>query len=97
MMEAMLRESRGEDLSPLDELLLSRSHAVNLKLAEEAFIAFRQGNLEEEVWQTRLEFVLDRLASEHERARWATRRESGWYVQGFVDYIDAELAKRYDE
>ena len=97
LMEAVLRQSRGEELTPLDELLLGRSDAGNLKLAEESFIAFRQGNLEEEVWLTRLEFVLDMLASEHGRARWAVRRETGWYVQGFVDYMDAELARRYGE
>jgi len=97
LMEASLRQAHGEELSALDEALLSQRHAANMKLAEESFIAFRDGNLDPEIWLTRAEVVLDNLASEQERTRWAVRRESGWYVQDFVEYIDAELAERYGQ
>ena len=97
LLDAIVREAQGEELSASEKVLLDYSNAANLKLAEESYIAFQQGNLDEEVWLTRAEFILDRLASEHERVRWAVRRESGWYVQGFVDYIDAELASRYGQ
>jgi hypothetical protein len=97
LMEASLRDANGDELSALDEMLLSQSHAARLKLAEESFIAFRGENLDPDVWLTRAEFALDTLASERERSRWAVRRESGWYVQDFVDYIDAELATRYGQ
>ncbi len=97
LMEASLRDADGDELSALDEALLSQSHAASMKLAEESFIAFRDGNLDPDVWLTRAEIVLDNLASEQERGRWAVRRESGWYVQDFVDYIDAELSMRYGQ
>ncbi len=97
LMDASLRDAGGDELSALDEALLSQSHAASMKLAEESFIAFRDGNLDPDVWLTRAEIVLDNLASERERGRWAVRRESGWYVQDFVDYIDAELSMRYGQ
>lgn len=97
LMEASLRDADGDELSALDEALLSQSHAASMKLAEESFIAFRDGNLDPDVWLTRAELVLDNLASERERGRWAVRRESGWYVQDFVDYIDGELSMRYGQ
>ena len=68
-----------------------------MKLAEESFIAYRQGNLDQEIWLTRVEVALDNLANDRERARWAVRRETGWYIQDFVDYVDAELSLRYGE
>ena len=97
LMEARLREFAGDQLSAMDEMMLDQSFAAGMKLAEESFIAFRDGNVDAEVWLTRAEIVLDNLASEAARDRWARRRLSGWYVQGFVDYIDSEIASRYGE
>ena len=97
LLEARLRDANGDELSALDEMLLNQVHGASMKLAEESFIAFRDGNLDPDVWLTRAELVLDNLASERERGRWAVRRESGWYVQDFVDYIDGELSMRYGQ
>ena len=97
LMEARLRDANGDELSALDQMLLNQQHGASMKLAEESFIAFRDGNLDTDVWLTRAEIVLDNLASERERRRWAGRRESGWYIQDFVDYIDAELSMRYGQ
>ncbi len=96
-MEAGLRDANGDELSALDEIILNQIHGASMKLAEESFIAFRDGNLDLDIWLTRAELVLDNLPSERERGRWPVRRESGWYVQDFVDYIDAELAERYGQ
>ena len=96
-LEAASREAQGEELSELDESLLNQAQGVRMKLAEESFSAFRAGHLDEEVWQTRAETVLDSLARESERRRWAVRRASGWYVQGFVDFIDSGLSEREGE
>ena len=95
--EALYRQAQGVELSREDEAILDTLQALNLKLAEESFIAFRAGNLDSEVWLTRAEVVLDRMANEPERNRWADRREQGWYVQDFIDYIDTELALRYGQ
>jgi len=95
--EAFAKETRGEELSIEDEFVLANTLGANIKLAEESFLAFRDGHLEEEVWLTRAESVLDRMAREQDRTRWAVRRDNGWYVQGFADFIDAELALRYGE
>ena len=97
LLEAIAREARGEELSFIQEHVLSQSFGVRMKLAEESFIVFRDGNLDEEIWLARAELALDLLANEHNRRRWVDRRNSGWYVQGFVDYMDSELAKRYGQ
>ncbi len=97
VMEARLRDANGDELSALDEMIINQVQGASMKLAEESFIAFRDGNLDSDVWLTRAEIVLDNLASERERDRWADRRESGWYVQDFVDYIDGELSMRYGQ
>ena len=94
LLEAMAREAQGEELSFIQEHVLNQYFGVRMKLAEESFIVFRDGNLDEEVWLTRAELALDLIANEHDRRRWADRRTSGWYVQGFVDFMDSELAKR---
>jgi hypothetical protein len=97
LIEAMSREAQGEDLSFSQEYLLSQSFGLRMKLAEESFLIFRDGNLDEEVWITRAELALSVLANERNRRRWMDRRGSGWYVQDFVDYVDSELAERYGQ
>lgn len=97
LLEAISREVRGEELSVAQEYVLSQSFGARMKLAEESFLVYRDGNLDEEVWLTRAEIALFNLANEHNRRRWADRRESGWYVQDFVRYIDFELSERYGE
>lgn len=97
VLEAMARESQGEELSFIQDHVLNQAFGARMKLAEESFIVFRDGNLDEDVWLTRAELALDVLANEHDRRRWEARRESGWYVQGFVDFMDSELARRYGQ
>ena len=96
-LEARFTEARGEELSSEAEFVLGSILGLQLKLAEESFIAFSDGHLEEEVWLTRVEVALDFLSGEKNRRRWEIRRDMGWYVQDFVDYIDLEISARYGE
>ena len=97
VLDAYSKEARGDALSTTDEFVLSQALGARMKLAEESYIAFRDGHLEEEIWLTRAELALDLLASEQNRRRWADRRESGWYLQDFVEFVDDELSTRYGE
>ena len=97
LVEALSKEAQGDELSFAEQFILNQAFGAQMKLAEESFIAFRDGHLDEEVWLTRAEVVLDNFAGESDRRRWANRRESGWYVQEFTDYMDSELSKRYGE
>jgi hypothetical protein len=94
---AIAKEIRGDELSIEDELVLSQRFASLLKLGEESFIAYRDERLEEEIFLTRVEFILDFMANENYHRRWDDRRESGWYVQGYVDWMDTQVAERYGE
>ena len=94
---ASFKENQGEELNPSEEALLGQGLGLRMKYTEESFLAYRNGRLDEEVWQTRAKQTLDALRNENDRRRWARRAESGWYVQGFVDFIDAEISRRYGE
>ena len=91
--EAIIKEAQGEDLSLLEERLLDQALGLRMKYAEESFMAFRDGRLDEEVWQTRANQLLGTLVSENDRRRWSRRRGRGTYVQDFVDWVDSELSK----
>jgi hypothetical protein len=95
--EATIKEAQGEDLSLLEERLLDQALGLRMKYAEESFMAFRDGRLDEEVWQTRANQLLGTLISENDRRRWSLRRGRGTYVQDFVDWVDSELSKRHGE
>ncbi len=91
LVEAGSREIQGEELNAAQRLLLDQYFAATLKAHEESFIAYRAGRLEEEVWQTRANLLVGMLSNERQLRRWVGRRDSGWYVQDFVDWLDRAL------
>ena len=97
LMEANAKEAQGEELSYSEESILDQALALRMKYAEESFMAYRDGRLEDEVWRTRANLLLDSLAGEADRRRWASRQGRGWYIQGFVDWVNYGLSERYGE
>ncbi len=97
LVEANVREAQGEELSPSDEYLLNQALALRMKYTEESFLAYRAGRLNEDLWLTRANLLLDYLENENNRRRWAARQGRGWYVQSFVDWLNSEISNRYSE
>lgn len=89
------RMGAGEELSPVEEAQVSGILVIALKLAEESFMAYRDGRLDEEVWQTRAALALNLLRRESSRKYWEGARTQGAYVPGFVDWLDTALVERY--
>lgn len=96
--EAFSIFAEGGELTFVQGQVLLSYLGPTLKLTEESFIAYRAGRLSEEVWLTRAKLALDVFSGTEETQReWITKRDSGWYVQDFADWFDAELAKRIEE
>jgi hypothetical protein len=94
---ARLKERQGQELSPSDELLLDQALSLQMKYTEESFLAFRDGRLDEEIWQTRANQIVDSLGNENDRRRWDRRKDRGWYVDDFVQWVNSEITTRYGE
>ena len=74
--DVFTRLNTGADLSATD-----RTHIVGMvitatKIAEESFLAFRDGRLDEEIWLTRLAFAVNVVQSELARSIW--RNTADW-------------------
>ncbi len=91
------RRIAGEELSSAEETQYFAYSVAVLKLAEEAFLVYRDGRLDEEIWQTRANFALNFFSFEQDREVWEINRGSGNYVPGFVEWFDAALVERYGE
>ena len=90
--------TNGGDISA-DESQSANSLIVGaLKIAEESYIAYRNGRLDEDVWLTRA--TLARAAMRHEQSRelWTSyMRINNVFVPEFVEWLDAMLIENYDE
>ncbi len=95
--DVFYRRNTGEELSPAEETQFFSYFVAVLKLAEEAFLVYRDGRLDEEIWQTRANFALNTFSREQDREVWETNRGSGNYVPEFVEWFDAALVERYGE
>jgi len=65
-----------------------------LKLAEESFLQYRDGFLEEEYWQTRAAFALINLQTESARAHYREQMKRGVFVNDFTAWIDQALLQQ---
>ena len=89
-----LKLTEGGELSHTELAQAQQMFIVTLKLAEESFIAHRDGRLDDEVWQTRIDLVLLYLARQEMRDFWAVFRTRGLAVPGFLEYVDQAMTQR---
>jgi hypothetical protein len=69
-----------------------------LKIAEESYIAYINGRLDEEVWLTRARLALAAMRHEQSREIWSSfLRYHNSFVPVFVEWLDAALIENYDE
>ena len=95
--EVQEKRNAGELLDPSDLNQLSSILIGALKLAEESFIAEREGRLDQEIWETRAAFMLGQLSHEVAREQYALFRDGGVLIEDFTAWLDLELAERYGE
>ena len=92
------RVMTGDELDPSETMQATGILVTGLKLAEESFIAYEEGRMDEAIWQTRASFALGQFrGGGSSRAIWELIRERGNFVPEFVDWFDAALVERYGE
>jgi hypothetical protein len=87
----------GDDveLSERDANNLTAYVGALLRSSEEAYLLYRDGLLDEEYWMTRAGVMLTILRSERARQVYFQTRDSGFYTDDFVDWVDKAVRERY--
>lgn len=92
--DVFTRLNSGADVSATDRSQIVGMVFTATKIAEESFLAFRDGRLEEEIWLTRLAFAVTVVQREPARSIWRNVADNGAFVEGFVQAFNRELSKR---
>ena len=72
--------------------------AAALRLAEEAYLQYQDGQLDEEYWLTRGQNLVNtRLESAVAREMWSEWKERGNITQEFSDWLDHAVEERYGQ
>jgi hypothetical protein len=88
----------GEVASDADTGLVRSLIIAALKVAEESYIAYRDGRLEGEVWETRATLALAAMKSDRARELWKSGlRYNGTFIREFDEWLDAALTERHGE
>ncbi|MEE9208584.1 MAG: hypothetical protein V3U67_09505 [Gemmatimonadota bacterium] len=86
-----------------DDVVLTETEVNNLtayvgallRSSEEAYLLYRDGLLDEEYWMTRAGVMLTILRSARARQVYFQTRDSGFYTDDFVDWVDEALREKY--
>lgn len=88
----------GNDLSDSERGISSSLLIAALKVAEESYIAYRDGRLDEEIWQTRATLAITAMNSEQVRNTWINgMRNRGVYIKDFEEWLYAALIDKHGE
>lgn len=87
----------GDDveLSERDANNLTAYVGALLRSSEEAYLLYRDGLLDEEYWMTRAGVMLTILRSARARQVYFQTRDSGFYTDDFVDWVDKAVREKY--
>lgn len=66
-----------------------------MKIGEESFIQYHNGNLDEDVWQSRASYVLMHMQNEAARRIFEAITSSGNWVPKYVEWLTQEIDIRY--
>ncbi len=90
--------SSGGDLDDADSGLVGSLIIAALKVAEESYIAYKDGRLDEEIWDTRATLALAALSSGRAREIWMNEmRNRGTFIKEFAEWLDTALLEKYGE
>lgn len=96
--EIRLKVIQGDTLSDIESLMYMDRLASFLRLAEESYLLYRDGQLSEEYWNTRASNLVDRMRVEFGREVWLnTWSQNGWFTADFTDWLNTEINTTYRE
>ena len=94
--EALVEVSGGNTAVYSETLGLATAFLdADLKIAEESYLLYLEGQLSEEYWRTRAAIALDLLQAPELRSAYERTRDIGFYQPQFTDWLDQELTERY--
>jgi len=70
---------------------------ANLRIAEEAYLLYLDGQLSEDYWQTRAAVALDGLRSATLRNNYESLRDRGFFTSEFTAWLDQALSESYED
>ena len=87
----------GEELSSQELSMHVDQLAAFLRLAEESYLLYRDGQLSEEYWNTRASNLVGyRLRPQYARESWMNSwSQSGWFTNDFSEWLTQALEKEY--
>lgn len=93
------KSGKPEDLSPVEHLLLSNLDHLGLRQSEFMYKQYRDGNLDEELWQSWFEAMKANSRSPFSRWEWNRHRQPyskqfTELMEGIYTEIEAETADR---
>jgi hypothetical protein len=97
LMQAALAFNSGDSM---DETTFARFVAfagANLRIAEEAYLLYLEGQLDESYWNTRAEFALRAYSSPAMRENWFSVQANVVYTPEFSEWFSSALRERYGE
>ena len=94
-----LKATGSDETNPMTAEERTRSAfygAAALRIAEEAFLQHRDGQLTEEYWDTRANNILFRMRAPALRCSWRKWKEQRMFTKEFSQWLERELADRYE-
>lgn len=90
------RARRNEELADEEVYQYAGYLGGFLRLAEEGYLQYLDGNLDVDYWRTRARNTVDsRLNSRVARELWYSWTEQGWFTPAFEEWLDRELEAKY--
>ena len=86
------RMDAGEELTTLERRMVNQALAAQLKLVEESYLAWKDGRLSDEVWESRANWGVNAFQIELRLEMWAGLRSTGGFVKSFSDWLDQAIA-----
>ena len=85
-----------EELTDVERFQYGSLLAQALRLAEEGYLQYLDGNLASDYWQTRARNTVDsRMDGRLSRELYYEWSERGWFTPQFTEWLDGELELKY--
>jgi hypothetical protein len=95
--EMHIRATRGGELAPKEQSQYAFYFAAALRIAEEAYLKRKEGQLSDDYWRTRANNLLYRMRSGFLRDKWSEWQEEKMYSSDFSSWLDCEVSAKYGD
>lgn len=95
LLRIRIKAENNIELTDVEELQYSSYIAAFLRLAEEAYLQYRDEQLSEEYWLTRANNLVDtRVGNKVAREYWDSWNQQGWFTADFATWLDEALEEK---